>query len=341
VRRRRLGATLLGLGILLVLVVSLQPGRSDTHPSTKAALGGRGGGDASGAIGPPAQLVARPLSYALPAGVQDSAAVALGSQGAVLLGGLDGADTSIATVTALAPQGAAAAARLPEAQHDAQAAQIGGRVYVFGGGQVASYSHILAYDPARGSVSQVASLPSATSDAAVAVLAGKAYIVGGYDGRHALDTIVVWSPGTSAAVVVHLPYGLRYAAVAAADGRLLIAGGSRELQASTAIFTFDPRSGALRLVGHLPHPLTHAAAVALGPYVYVLGGRGSVAGSQTAGVLAIDPRTGRWLRAGELPQPLSDAAAVAPGDRVWLAGGQARDGQTLASVLELVPTAPG
>ncbi len=78
----------------------------------------------------------------------------------MLLGGLDTEDTSTAAITVLAPgsQGTSATdtgARLPEPQHDAQAAALGGAVYVFGGGQVESYDHILRYEPGSGRVSLV------------------------------------------------------------------------------------------------------------------------------------------------------------------------------------------
>ena len=85
-----------------------------------------------------------------------------------------------------------------------------------------------------------------------------------------------------------------------------------------------------------PSPITHAAAVALGSYVYILGGRGSTPGTQSAAILAIDPATGHSVQVGRLPQPLSDAAAIPFGDRVWLAGGLSASGP-VNSVLELTP----
>ena len=171
---------------------------------------------------------------------------------------------------------------------------------------------------------QVASLPTATSDAAVAALAGTAYVVGGYDGQQALDTIVAWRPGGQPKLVARLPYGLRYAAVAATDGRLLIAGGSHDEAATTTILSFDPATGDLRHIGDLPEPITHAAAVALGSYVYILGGRGSAAGTQSAAIVAVDAATGRSVRDGRLPQPLSDAAAIPVGeDACGLSAGSA------------------
>jgi hypothetical protein len=291
-------------------------------------------------MGLPEKLLVRRLPLSLPFAVQDTAGVSLGSGRAALLGGLNAADTSTATVSVLDVRGVTAGASLPEAQHDAQGVMLDGRVYVFGGGQFESYDHILSYNPVTGSVTQVASLPTATSDAAVAALAGTAYVVGGYDGQQALDTIIAWRPGGQPKRVARLPYGLRYAAVAATDGRLLIAGGSHDEAATTTILSFDPATGDLRHIGDLPAPITHAAAVALGSYVYILGGRGSALGTQSAAIFAVDAATGRSVRDGRLPEPLSDAAAIPVGEgRVWLAGGLSATG-TVDSVLELTPSTP-
>src|SRR5277367_4048391 len=73
------------------------------------------------------------LPYTLPVALQDAAAVPVGSGRAVLLGGLNAADTSTATVSVLDAGGVTASSQLPEAQHDAQGAMLDGLVYVFGG----------------------------------------------------------------------------------------------------------------------------------------------------------------------------------------------------------------
>jgi N-acetylneuraminic acid mutarotase len=338
VRRRRRG--LAAVALAAAVAVGVWVGSSGTTAHRRSTSASVSGASRSARASSPERFVVRPLPFSLPSAVQDAAAVPLGSGRAALLGGLDASDTSTAAVSVLDARGVVAGGQLPEAQHDAQGVLLDGRAYVFGGGQFSSYSHILSYDPATESVTQVASLPTPTSDAAVAVIAGTAYVVGGYDGQRALDTIVAWRPGGRAQVVGRLPYGLRYAAVAATGaGRLVIAGGSRGEAATTAILSFDPATGSVRALGGLPQPTTHAAAVALGSYVYVFGGRGAAAQSQSAEIVAIDATNGRAVRDGELPQPLSDAAAIAFGERLWLAGGAGASG-TVASVLELTPAGP-
>jgi hypothetical protein len=367
-RRRRQLRLLAPAALLLVaiplgaLIANAMSGPGSSSPPSGGATASRPRTRRS--TGSPRPVAVRLLvrrTGTLPAALEDAAAASLGQGRVVLFGGLDAADTSTATITALAagandtgvrpgvyepgayesstrePGAHDTGARLPEPQHDAQAAVLGGAVYVFGGGQVESYDHILRFDPSSGRVSVVGHLPQPASDVAVAAIGSTVYIVGGYNGRSALDTILAWSPGTSPAVVGRLPTGLRYAAVAASGSQLIIAGGSTSTGASRAILRFEPSSGKVTDIGRLPAPLTHASAVTLGSWVFVIGGRGASPESQTAAILSIDPADGRVQRAGSLPVPLSDASVAAVGGGIVLAGGRSPTG-TRASILELTPT---
>ena len=268
--------------------------------------------------------------------MQDPASAALGGERFVLLGGIDAAGTSTSNVVVADLRGQLASATLPGAQHDAQAAALAGMVYVFGGGEFTQYDHILRYDPGVNSVSSAGTLPRAASDVAVTGMSGTAYVVGGFDGTNWLDTIVAYRPGSVARVVAHLPVALRYAAVTSiADGQVLIIGGSTPTGASGAIYRFDPASGAVRQIGRLADPITHAGAVVIDTTVYLVGGRGDSSDSQTSSVLAIDPSTGAVHDVARLPLPLSDAGVVAVGDAIVVAGGRSAAGAQ-ALVGELV-----
>lgn len=298
---------------------------------------------AGGSAPPPAvhrrsvsvRLRYRPL-FDLPAPLQDPGAAGLGADRFALLGGLTAADTSSASVLEGDLRGARGAAQLPGAQHDAQAAALGGSVYLFGGGGPTSqYDHILAFAPAAGRVTTAGTLPRAASDVAVTADAQRAYVVGGFDGTDWLDTVVAWAPGSSPHIAAHLPLQLRYAAAIAVDGYVLIMGGSTPRGASAEILRFDPRTGAVQRLGHLPHAVTHAGAGVLGNTAYLIGGRGDASGSTVAAVWAIDPLTGRMRAAGTLPRPLSDMGVVSLPGRILVAGGSS-SGSTQAGVGELV-----
>jgi N-acetylneuraminic acid mutarotase len=116
----------------------------------------------------------------------------------------------------------------------------------------------------------------------------------------------------------------------------VIMGGSEGEDARAEILRFDPSSGRVQQVGRLPRPVTHAMAVALGGFVYLLGGRSSTQGEQTSAILSIAPLSGKAALVGRLPDPRSDAAAVVLGSRIVLAGGLSARG-TQSSILELRP----
>lgn len=322
------------LPVLAAVLIALLIGACGTSAKPRARTAA--GADRADRSGPTLSALTVSSLGSLPAAVEDAAAAPLPGGRMALLGGIDSAQLSTDSILVLDGADATPAGTLPLPQHDAQAATLGGDVYVFGGGQVASYDHILAYDPASASTTQVGSLPTPASDVAVASIGDTAYIVGGYTGASWLDTIIAWSPGGGPRVVAHLPVGLRYAAVAAAGRRLIIAGGTQTSAVSDRIYSFDPATGAVTAIGRLPSPLTHASAVFLDGRVVVVGGRRQADGEQTNEILAIDPSTGAVSPIGQLPQPLSDAAVGLSGGRVVVAGGDDGNGPQSA-VLALTP----
>jgi hypothetical protein len=326
--------------VAAILALALSGSNSGSHAtSSGAASPHRQGQVTHRPATPRTPLQVRSVSLgALPAAVEDSAVAPVGAGRLALLGGIDAAQSSVDTITLLSGGATTAGGTLPAPQHDAQAAQLGAAVYVFGGGVVSSYDHILRYDPASGLLTAAGTLPTPASDVAVVALGDTAYVIGGYDGVHPLDTILAWRPGESARVVGRLPAGLRYAAVAIAGAKLIIAGGTegQGQLVSDAIFSFDPATGALARIGRLPVGLTHASAASLDGQVLIVGGRRQLSGGHSDAILAIDPVTGRVRDAGRLPTPLSDAAVAASGGRVIVAGGESPAGPQ-RSIIALVP----
>jgi hypothetical protein len=289
--------------------------------------------------GAPKPTPARPLvaqtTITLPAPVQAPATTASGGH-AVLIGGLDQADVSVADVIDAGPAGAHAIGSLPVARHDAAAATLHGRAYVIGGGEP-SFDQIDAVTSTG--VTPAGTLPVPASDVAAAAVGSEIYVVGGYTGTAPLNTVVAWGGSGVGRVVAHLPQALRYVAVAASAGRLIMAGGTNGITDSRAVYSFDPRSGLVARIGLLPHPLAHAAAASLAGIVYVLGGRGPNDGTQTASILGVDPLSGRVTPAGRLPVALSDAGASTVGGQILLAGGREPSGTLSDRVYALRRTA--
>jgi N-acetylneuraminic acid mutarotase len=333
-------------GVALFAVALVLAGTGCGGGSTHTAAGPRAAArtDSStataqqAALARPAQLVYHPL-YSLPAPLRDSASAVLGSGHFVLLGGLDAADSSSAGIELADLHGVLHTVSLPLAQHDAQGVQLGGVVYVFGGGSFSELDHIVSFDPVHDLVHSAGVLPRAQSDVAVTSSDGTAYVVGGYDGTNWLDTILAWRPGSAARVVAHLPVGLRYAAASSVDGQVLIIGGSTPAGASDSVYRLNPATGRVRQIGRLPQPITHAGAATLGSFVYLVGGRGGNLDSQTADVWSINPLDGAVRPAGRLPEPLSDTGVMSTGGALVVAGGLSPTG-TQAGVGELVPIRP-
>ena len=333
--RTALGAT----AICSTALAACGTGTSSTAATTKSRSGASTRLAASprpnSAVPPVLTLAAR---RRLAAPVQLPAATVVGSD-VLLAGGLSAADTSLDTVTVVSPGAVTTGRPLPQAIHDAAAATVNGQAFVFGGGEP-SHDEIRAIGPGAAS-GPAGRLPVPASDVAAAAFGGAAYVVGGYDGTNALPTIVRFTGHGRATPAGRLPAPLRYAAVTAADGRLIIVGGSVSGTASREVDAFDPTHGTVRHLGTLPHPLTHAAAVTLGRWVYVIGGRGTDQGTQSDAITALDPASGRVSPAGHLPGPLSDIAAAVVKGHVLVAGGRSRSGAVSDAVLTLTPhTAP-
>ncbi|MFI5003774.1 MAG: Kelch repeat-containing protein [Solirubrobacterales bacterium] len=327
-RRQRAGAAL-ALASLAALLGWLASGSGSNHHAGTKGRPSRG----ASARGPAGiHLVVSPEGQ-LPAAVQDAAGAPAAEGGALLIGGLDSSEASVADVVQIEGVAARRVATLPTALHDACATPVGGAVYAFGGGEQTSFSQILKVATA-GQAEPVGSLPTPASDVACTTIAGVVYVVGGYTGQEPLRTILAWRPGETPAVVGTLPKPLRYAAISQVGGQVVIAGGTSGTQASRDVYRFDPLSGSVRELARLPFPVTHAAGAALGGTMLVIGGRGEDVGSQRHSILAISP-TGAVSVAGALPLALSDLAAAQSGRSLILAGGVDRTGRTQREILRV------
>jgi hypothetical protein len=80
--------------------------------------------------------------------------------------------------------------------------------------------------------------------------------------------------------------------------------------------------------------VTHAAGVALGRSLLVIGGRAGREGTQHSSILAVSA-SGTVTVAGRLSEGLSDVAAAALGGRVIVAGGVDRRGRLHSEVLRV------
>lgn len=134
---------------------------------------------------------------------------------------------------------------------------------------------------------------------------------------------------------------LRHAAVAAGRS-IVVLGGIRARLSSLPLDTVyqatvggDGQLSAWHSQPALPVGLAKAAAVALGGFVFVLGGLGPDGQRQAsayAAPLAADGGLGAWFATTPLPVPLSEHAAAAAGRCIFVAGGESDSGNPRSEV---------
>jgi outer membrane protein assembly factor BamB len=283
-------------------------------------------------------LTIHAAAYRLPAPVQRAAAVA-GTDGndVFVLGGLDMAGTSADGVFRLDTTTGRlrSVGSVPDAFHDAAAAELDGRILVFGGGSTTATDLVQSVDPTSGAAAIVGHLPLALSDVTAATIetgpAAGVYLVGGWDGSTAERTIWRTTDGRRFVAAGRLPVGLRYASAAAVGSTIVIAGGDVNDRPTPSVYAFDAATGRTSSLHDLPSAVGHAAAFATGGLVYVVGGQ-DASGTAVATVTSIDPASGHVASEPPLARPVSDAAVAAMPNGAALIGGW-RDGRTLDQVL--------
>jgi outer membrane protein assembly factor BamB len=292
-----------------------------------------------------------------------------GRGGLVVLGGLTASGATTGTVYELGlvkgverPVGT-----LPVPVHDAAAGLAGSRALVFGGGSsttIPAVQGITLTGPGSGRASNAGSLPAPRSDAAGVTIGNDTYVVGGYDGTHPDAAVLVTTGlvttglattgGHTFSTVANLPDPVRYPGVAALDGQIYVFGGQAVTGAQAGkpvdvIQAVDPARHSAAVVGHLPEPLSGAAAMTVNGEVFLAGGESSAPQPDVRGagttqltpgefstangavssslstvdtIWAFDPVTNRMLTAGRLQVPVSHAGVAVTGSTAWIVGGE-------------------
>ena len=100
------------------------------------------------------------------------------------------------------------------------------------------------------------------------------------------------------------------------DGNVYVVGGADGNTTLNTIYRFDPATASVTQLGSLPFALTNAAAVPADGKIVVIGGTRTVAGDQTAEILAFSATGHPITVLGTLPVKLDDPAAWGCAD--WL-----------------------
>ena len=266
-----------------------------------------------------------PAPYLLPSPIAREVVLARGGD-LLIAGGLTRASVSTDAISVLNPVTGRVtrAGRLARPGHDAAGALLAGRAYVFGGGAAASVADVQALRR-HGTARVAGRLPKPRSDTSAVTIGGTAYLLGGYDGASYDARVLATTDGRHFRGVTTLPVPVRYPAVAGAGTRIWVFGGQTRSGLTRAVQQVSLATGKAAVVGHLPDPVTGAAAFVLGDRVYVAGGqvlpRGRHGLDTSGDVLAFDPRHDAVAPAGRLPVPVANAAAAVLAGTAYLVGG--------------------
>ena len=323
-------ASLLAIAAVVVATLGLLRHHTPTLRSTPA----KPQRHATTGTGPAADLT--PVGK-LASAVSGAAVVSDGSRGATLFGGLDTANTPIATVQSFDGSRTSSVGTLPVPLAASGAAVLDGAVYLFGGSETTGPTSDIVSVGTGGSSSTIAgSLPQPTEGAAIAASGKPAYVIGGYDGTSDLDSIVSWSTSAGASTVASLPQPVVDAAAVAYDGAVYVIGGADDGVSIFAIYRFDPATNSVTKVAKLPIALTQPAAAAEDGRIIVLGGYRAVGVNQSSAIYSFSPATARVKLIGLLPVRLAGAMAVSLPGEVLLAGGVEPSGETNSTIYKVV-----
>lgn len=342
----------LSLALLVAACSGSGPGQADPSARSRTAHPATAAGSAAEARSAASlSLQVTPAPYQLPSGLSREAVLAQGPD-LLIAGGLTVRGTSTAIVRRLNPATGSTTRmrRLAVPTHDAAGATVGGRTFVFGGGEQASVATVQEIT-AQGRPTAAGQLPRPRSDLVSVTRGGTAYLLGGYDGSAYDTTVLATRDGHHFTVAARLAVPVRYPAAALRGSQIWVFGGQTSHGITNDIQRISlPGAGGsgagqtvggretrpAEVAGHLPEPTAGAAAFTLDGALYVAGGQTAAGhpGQATASPSAALTTSRAVLRyqpghpavlAGSLPVPVANAAAGVLGGTAYLVGGD--DGQ--------------
>jgi hypothetical protein len=197
---------------------------------------------------------------------------------------------------------------MPHARTDAQAAFIGGKVYLAGGfdNDGNGVPSLDVYNPATRQWSAGAAPPHSYAAAAAAVLNGKMYIVGGCDqgnGQCGETTVQVYDAATDTwSTAAPYPIPVSDQSCGAIAGKLYCAGGWSLTQSTSAGYVYDPGSNSWHPILSMPADVYNAAYAVADGELLISGGAvddGTVVTNQGFGY---DPAAGTWSPLPNAPE---------------------------------------
>ena len=200
------------------------------------------------------------------------------------------------------------------------AAEVGGKIYIFGGTPAAGATLIQEYDPAADTIAtKTAVLPLNLYGAAAVAINEKIYIFGGVSYK---TSIYEYDPATDTLTQKEsvLADGVSYPAAVAIGGKAYIFGGQTASSAyTTLIQEYDPATDTcVKMAAVLESTNYGAAAVAINGKAYIFGGR-----NYSTAIQEYDPATDTIITKDcVLLDGVLNATAAAINGKAYIFGGQ-------------------
>ena len=218
-------------------------------------------------------------------------------------------------------------APLPTPRSEVAAAELNGKIYVFGGFGPGAVSNE-EYDPKADTWRKRAPIPQGVDHGAAVALGGTIYLIGGFDGRFGpVNTVWAYDPETDSwAKKADLPTPRGALGAVAVDGKIYAIGGSGVGGDVGTTEQYDPVTDTWLSRSPMPTPRDHVAIAVVEGKIYVSGGRlGSFARNRSENE-EYDPRTDTWAKKAPLPTARSGIAAAAVHGRIFVFGGEEVEG---------------
>jgi N-acetylneuraminic acid mutarotase len=304
--------------------------------------GGGGGGGAADAAADPADAPPgfegwRTETAVLGGPLQETAVVELGGL-VYVLGGFQGFDiTDQVLVFDPATGDWSQASPMPEPVHHANAAVVGGKIYVVGAMQLdgLSFTAIGAtwqYDPVADDWTVLQSMPAGTERGAsfVGAVDGVIYVAGGLVGSTSVDLTSGYVVGEDRWIgpLAPLPAARDHGAAAAAGGLLYAAGGRTDGVLTGRVDRYDPGEDGWTTGAPMITARAGTAAAVVGGELYVVGGENLDAPQPGvfAEVESYDLAGDRWSSHGEMLTPRHGMGAASVGGTIYVPGGATTKG---------------
>lgn len=248
------------------------------------------------------------------------------------IGGEDGTVRAYLDIYDMATNTWSAGTDMTAARMGIRAVEIGGKIYVAGGGSTTSTASntLYIYDPALNSWTTGANLPAARMLYAGAAVGGKYYVIGGGTSSSTyLNTIYAYDPATNTwdTTLPNMTSARLNAMAGVIGGKIYVVGGRSA--SSTFVNTteiFDPATGTWSMGTNLPTTgWVYGAEAAISDRFLVIGGGFSATATASNYLLVYDTVGATWY-VGAINHQFYGSAGVGVGDTYWFASGRLYEG---------------